>query len=52
MELMAGVGEADCVVILTDHSEFPYGEVLERAAVVVDTRNALKGRVSAKIVKL
>jgi UDP-N-acetyl-D-glucosamine dehydrogenase len=52
VELMAGVGEADCVVILTDHSEFPYGEVLERAAVVVDTRNALKGRVSAKIVKL
>lgn len=52
VELLDGVGEADCVVIITDHSEFPYGEVVERAAMVVDTRNALKGVVSDKIVRL
>ena len=40
------------MVIITDHSEFPYGEVVERAAMVVDTRNALKGVVSDKIVRL
>ncbi|MCA2971745.1 MAG: nucleotide sugar dehydrogenase [Acidobacteriaceae bacterium] len=52
VELLDGVGEADCVVIITDHSEFPYREVVERAAMVVDTRNALKGVVSDKIVRL
>jgi UDP-N-acetyl-D-glucosamine dehydrogenase len=33
---------ADCVVILTNHSSFDYGVIAERAALVVDTRNALK----------
>src|ERR1700678_1330882 len=33
---------ADCVVIVTDHSSFDYAGILERAKLVVDTRNALK----------
>ena len=31
---------ADCVVILTDHPQFDYRRVVERAALVVDTRHA------------
>lgn len=45
-------GEADCVVIVTDHKGFDYGKIVDRAKLIVDTRNALKGRVSEKIVRL
>lgn len=41
--------EADCVVILTNHSDFDYETVLKESAVIVDTRNALKGFTSKKI---
>ena len=34
---------ADCVVILTDHPEFNYRRIVERAALVVDTRHATWG---------
>jgi UDP-N-acetyl-D-glucosamine dehydrogenase len=34
---------ADCVVIVTDHSEIDYGRVTRLASLVVDTRNALNG---------
>jgi len=43
---------ADCTVIITDHSTFDYRGLLERAPLIVDTRNALKGYSSAKIVRL
>ena len=33
----------DCAVITTDHTGFDYGDIAQRAPVVVDTRNALKG---------
>ncbi|KLU59325.1 UDP-N-acetyl-D-glucosamine 6-dehydrogenase [Peptococcaceae bacterium CEB3] len=38
----AVVAEADCVLILTDHSSVDYERVVEQARVVVDTRNATK----------
>ena len=44
--------EADCVVIVTDHSAFDYGALVERAPLIVDTRNALKKYRSPKIVRL
>ena len=44
--------EADCVVIVTDHSSFDYQGLVERAALIVDSRNALKGFRSPKIVRL
>ena len=44
--------EADCVVIVTDHSSFDYGALVERAPLIVDTRNALKKYRSPKIVRL
>ena len=45
-------GTSDCVVIVTNHTAFPYAEILDRAALVVDTRNALKGVRSDKLVRL
>jgi UDP-N-acetyl-D-glucosamine dehydrogenase len=47
-----GVAEADVVVIVTDHSSYDYRSIVDRARVVVDTRNATRGIVSAKILKL
>jgi UDP-N-acetyl-D-glucosamine dehydrogenase len=44
--------QADCVVVVTDHSDFDYAAILERAKLLVDTRNALKGNPSPKIVRL
>jgi UDP-N-acetyl-D-glucosamine dehydrogenase len=44
--------DADCVVIVTDHSAFDYQALVRRARLVVDTRNALKGVNSSKIVRL
>jgi UDP-N-acetyl-D-glucosamine dehydrogenase len=47
-----GASEADCVVIVTDHNQFDYPRIVERAKLIVDTRNALKGNASEKIVRL
>ena len=44
--------DADCVVIITDHTHFDYAGLLDRAKLIVDTRNALKGHRSPKIVRL
>jgi UDP-N-acetyl-D-glucosamine dehydrogenase len=41
-ELGPALDAADCVVIVTDHSAYDWTDVAERAAVVVDTRHALK----------
>ncbi len=38
---------ADAVVILTDHSDFDYTEVVKRAKTLIDTRNATAGVDSA-----
>jgi len=43
---------ADCVLIATDHSGIDYTEILKWSNVVVDTRNALSGLTSEKIVRL
>jgi len=44
--------EADCVVIITDHSDFDYKALLDSARLIVDTRNAMRGIESEKIVRL
>jgi len=48
----AALRKADCVVIVTDHSGFDYKGLIDSAPLIVDTRNALKGVVSDKIVRL
>ena len=47
-----GATGADCVVIVTDHKNFNYSEIVECAPLIVDTRNALKGNQSKNIVRL
>jgi UDP-N-acetyl-D-glucosamine dehydrogenase len=44
--------DTDCTVIVTDHSAFEYRNIHEQARLIVDTRNALKGIASDKIVRL
>ena len=43
---------ADCVVIVTDHSSVDYSRLLECSQLIVDTRNRLKGLHSPKIKRL
>ena len=49
---MSNAKKADCCVIITDHKDFDYDGLLGSAQLIVDTRNALKGRKSDKIVRL
>ncbi len=46
---MENLGQYDCVLIVTDHSDYDYARVVKEAQLVVDTRNATKGIVSDKI---
>jgi UDP-N-acetyl-D-glucosamine dehydrogenase len=45
------IPEFDCVVIVTDHSQYDYAGIVEKAKLVVDTRNATKGIAAAHIVR-
>jgi UDP-N-acetyl-D-glucosamine dehydrogenase len=45
------IPEFDCVVIVTDHSKYDYFEIVEKAKLVVDTRNATKEIEAANIVR-
>jgi UDP-N-acetyl-D-glucosamine dehydrogenase len=56
---MTGLGEAealaagiDCAVIVTNHRAFDYDALVRTAPLIVDTRNALKGRAEAHIFRL
>ena len=42
LPLKGELEQADCVVIITDHSEFVMHDIVEKSAVVVDTRNACR----------
>ena len=46
------VADADCVVILTDHTSISYQEIADQARLIVDTRNAMAGFVCHHLVKL
>ena len=46
------LGTVDCVVILTNHTEFDYKAVVSTANMIVDTRNALKGVRGDNIIRL
>ena len=48
---LTGLGEYDCVLIVTDHSCYDYAAIVTEAQLVVDTRNATRGIHSAKIVR-
>ncbi len=42
----------DCALITTNHQAFDYAEITERAPIIVDTRNALRGVEGAHIFRL
>ena len=49
----AALAAADCVVVITDHSALDWDLIGAHARLIVDTRNALRGRaVRARVVKL
>lgn len=53
-DLMVEVAKADCVAIITNHSDYDYLAILDAAQLVVDTRNALgkAGKDNPKVVRL
>jgi UDP-N-acetyl-D-glucosamine dehydrogenase len=51
-DALTSAAAADCVVVVTDHSDFNYPAILEQAKLIVDTRNAYRNVVSPKIVRL
>ncbi len=52
VDALAASAEADCVVVVTDHAAFDYDAITAKARLIVDTRNALKGKTGANIVRL
>jgi UDP-N-acetyl-D-glucosamine dehydrogenase len=47
---LKNLGRYDCVVIVTDHSDYDYRDIVQQAQLVVDTRNATRGIENSKIV--
>lgn len=45
------LGQYDCVLIITDHSDYDYARIVKEAQLVVDTRNATRGISDPKIVR-
>jgi UDP-N-acetyl-D-glucosamine dehydrogenase len=48
------IDSSDCVVVVTNHSAIDYSDIVERAKLVVDFRNATGafGGANGKVVKL
>ncbi|MCS7043638.1 MAG: nucleotide sugar dehydrogenase [Bryobacteraceae bacterium] len=51
-EPLDALSSCDCAVIVTDHRAFDYDKIVRLAPLVLDTRNALKGRPEAHILRL
>jgi UDP-N-acetyl-D-glucosamine dehydrogenase len=47
---LENIGDYDCVVIVTDHSDYDYAQIVRDAKLVVDSRNATRGIVAGNIV--
>jgi UDP-N-acetyl-D-glucosamine dehydrogenase len=45
------VAKYDCVLIVTDHSDYDYERIAQHASLVVDTRNAMRGIRGENIVR-
>lgn len=46
----SNIRKYDCVIIVTDHSDYDYSWIVDNASLIVDTRNAIK-RKNRKVVK-
>ncbi|HEX3320555.1 MAG TPA: nucleotide sugar dehydrogenase [Terriglobales bacterium] len=47
---LENLGQYDCVLIVTDHSDYDYQKIVRESQLVVDSRHATKGISSPKIV--
>ena len=47
---LSNFDQYDCVLIVTDHSDYDYARIVKESQLVVDTRNATQGIASPKIV--
>jgi len=45
------LGDYDCVLIVTDHSDYDYARIVREAKLVVDTRNATRGLQGPNLVR-
>src|SRR5271155_5422859 len=48
---LENLGQYDCVMILTDHSDYDYDAIVSKSRLVVDSRNATKGIKSDRIIR-
>ncbi len=48
---LENLGQFDCVMIVTDHSDYDYPRIVKESQLVVDTRNATKGIDAPNIVR-
>jgi UDP-N-acetyl-D-glucosamine dehydrogenase len=48
---LENLGQYDCVLIVTDHSDYDYRRIVNEAQLVVDSRNATRGIESNKIIQ-
>jgi len=48
---LENLGQYDCVLIVTDHSDYDYRRIVRESRLVVDTRNATRGMDSPNIVR-
>jgi UDP-N-acetyl-D-glucosamine dehydrogenase len=53
-DLLEAMARVDCVAIITNHSNYDYAAILDKAPLIVDTRNALgkQGKDHPKVVRL
>ena len=45
------LGQYDCVLIVTDHSDYDYERIVNESKLVVDSRNATKGIAAPHLVR-
>ena len=48
---VADLGKYDCVLIVTDHSDYDYEWIAQHASLIVDARNAMRGIHAGNIVR-
>ena len=45
------IGQHDCVLIVSDHSDYDYQQIVREAQLVVDSRNATHGIESTNVIR-
>jgi UDP-N-acetyl-D-glucosamine dehydrogenase len=51
-DAVEAITKADAAVIVTDHSQIDYAPIVERAALIIDTRNALRTFNAPNVIRL